>query len=62
MLLADNLSLISKMPGMELEFYKENVLGQVMEIILENQDKISQSYLFDIFLSVFPVEYHIPTL
>lgn len=50
------------MPGMTLEFYKEHVIDRVLETILENEEKISQSYLFDIFLSVFPVDYHIPTL
>ena len=33
-----------------------------MDIIIENEDKISQSYLFEIFLNVFPVEYHLPNL
>lgn len=37
-------------------------MRQVLDVIVENEDKISQSYLFEIFLNVFPVEYHLPNL
>ena len=38
------------------------VLPKLLEIILENKDRIAQEYLFDCLLSAFEGSYHVETL
>ena len=58
----ENLLRLSALEGMTVEVFKESVLERVIEIILENEDRISQEYLFDILISTFPDEYPLETL
>lgn len=58
----ENLMRLSTLDCMTLEIYREKVLDQILEIMLEHKDRISQEYLFDCLISTFPDEYHIATL
>lgn len=57
-----NLEYLSKLHGVDLEVYKENVLPQVLEQIVNCKDMIAQEYLMEVVIQVFPDEFHLQTL
>lgn len=57
-----NLEYLSKLNGVDLEVYKECVLPQVLEQIVNCKDKIAQEYLMEVVIQVFPDEFHLQTL
>ena len=58
----ENLLRLSHLESIDVEFYSEKLFPQIMEIILENKDRISQEYLFNIVISTFPNDFHFKTL
>ena len=62
MVVGESLMRLSTLDCMTIEIYKEKVLDQILEIMLEHRDRISQEYLFDCLISAFPDQYHIATL
>lgn len=58
----ENLLRLSHLESIDVEFYSEKLFPQIVEIILENKDRISQEYLFNIVISTFPDDFHFKTL
>jgi len=61
-LVGANLVRLSQLEGMTLEFYSEQALPKILEHILSVKDTMSQQYLFESMIQVFPDEFHIKTL
>ncbi|MBA0659034.1 hypothetical protein Goklo_011200 [Gossypium klotzschianum] len=61
-LVGKNLHVLSQIEGVDLEIYKETVLPRVLEQVVNCQDDLSQYYLMDCIIQVFPDEYHLQTL
>lgn len=62
MLVGENLMRLSALEGLDVRLYKSLVFPRVIEIILDTKDRVSQEYLFDCLISVFPDDYHLETL
>ena len=58
----ENIMQMALLESVDLNIYKEKILPRLLEIILENKDRIAQEYLFDILLSAFEGEFHVETL
>ena len=58
----ENLLRLSSLESIDIKFYSEKLFPKVIGIILENKDRISQEYLFNILISAFPDDYHFQTL
>jgi vacuolar protein sorting-associated protein 35 len=58
----ENLLRLSHLESIDVNFYSEKLFPQIMDIILENKDRISQEYLFNIVISTFPDDFHFKTL
>lgn len=58
----ENLLRLSNLESVDVVFYKEKLFPQLIDIILENKDRISQEYLFNILISAFPDDFHFETL
>lgn len=58
----ENLVRLSMMESIEVNIYKTKVLPQLLEHICSTGDKLSQQYLMDCIIQVFPDEFHIQTL
>lgn len=61
-LVGANLVRLSQLEGMTMEFYKDMALPKLLEHILSVKDTMSQQYLFESMIQVFPDEFHIGTL
>merc|ERR1719230_567169 len=61
-LVGANLVRLSQLEGMTIEFYKDTALPKLLEHILSVKDTMSQQYLFESMIQVFPDEFHIATL
>mmetsp|Transcript_34059 Transcript_34059/g.77665 ORF Transcript_34059/g.77665 Transcript_34059/m.77665 type:complete len:826 (+) Transcript_34059:54-2531(+) len=61
-LVGANLVRLSQLEGMTAEFYAEQALPKILEHILSVKDTMSQQYLFESMIQVFPDEFHIKTL
>nr|KJB58076.1 hypothetical protein B456_009G193200 [Gossypium raimondii]KJB58077.1 hypothetical protein B456_009G193200 [Gossypium raimondii] len=61
-LVGKNLHVLSQIEGVDLEIYKETVLPRVLEQVVNCKDDLSQYYLMDCIIQVFPDEYHLQTL
>lgn len=61
-LVGANLVRLSQLEGMTVEFYKEVALPKLLEHVLSVKDTMSQQYLFESMIQVFPDEFHIATL
>ncbi|MBA0808003.1 hypothetical protein Gohar_023772, partial [Gossypium harknessii] len=61
-LVGKNLHVLSQIEGVDLEIYKETVLPRVLEQVVNSKDDLSQYYLMDCIIQVFPDEYHLQTL
>eukprot|EP01029_Cantina_marsupialis_P006693 TRINITY_DN17390_c0_g1_i1.p1 TRINITY_DN17390_c0_g1~~TRINITY_DN17390_c0_g1_i1.p1 ORF type:complete len:786 (-),score=218.96 TRINITY_DN17390_c0_g1_i1:188-2500(-) len=62
LLIGNNLVRLSKLEGMNLEIYKKNVLPQILEEVVNCEDRIAQEYLMESIVQVFPNEFHVWTL
>jgi len=61
-LVGTNLVRLSQMNGVDLEMYKTVVLPRILEQIVNCGDTISQEYLMDCVIQVFPDDFHLATL
>ncbi|KAL6524842.1 Vacuolar protein sorting-associated protein 35B [Orobanche minor] len=61
-LVGKNLHVLSQIEGVDLEVYRDIVLPRVLEQIVNCKDELSQYYLMDCIIQVFPDEYHLQTL
>jgi len=61
-LVGANLVRLSQLEGMTLSFYSTVALPKILEHICLVKDTMSQQYLFESMIQVFPAEYHIATL
>ncbi|KAG7966824.1 hypothetical protein I3843_08G067600 [Carya illinoinensis] len=61
-LVGKNLHVLSQIEGVDLEMYKDTVLPRILEQIVNCKDDLSQYYLMDCIIQVFPDEYHLQTL
>ncbi|KAG6591260.1 Vacuolar protein sorting-associated protein 35B, partial [Cucurbita argyrosperma subsp. sororia] len=61
-LVGKNLHVLSQIEGVDLEMYKQTVLPRVLEQVVNCKDELSQYYLMDCIIQVFPDEYHLQTL
>lgn len=61
-LVGANLVRLSQLEGMTLTFYATVALPKILEHIVAVKDIMSQQYLFESMIQVFPAEYHIRTL
>lgn len=58
----ENIVRLSQLESIDVNIYKEKVLPPLLQHVLSTSDKISQQYLMDCIIQVFPDEYHIQTL
>uniref|UniRef100_A0A7S1APQ6 Vacuolar protein sorting-associated protein 35 n=1 Tax=Noctiluca scintillans TaxID=2966 RepID=A0A7S1APQ6_NOCSC len=61
-LVGANLVRMSQLEGMTLSFYTNVALPQILEHVVTVKDTMSQQYLFDCIIQVFPDEFKIQTL
>lgn len=59
---SENLSILSMLPGMTVEYFNEKIMNEVMRIIFKEKDKITQGYCLEVFINVFPLELYINSL
>lgn len=57
-----NLVRLSQLEGVDVEIYKETVLPRILEQVANCKDAISQGYLMDCIIHVFPDDFHLQTL
>jgi len=62
MLVGENIVRISSLEDVTLDLYKTLVLPQLLEQIQKCKDTLSQQYLTDCIIQVFPDEFHLHTL
>ena len=62
MLVGENIVCLSNLEGVDLETYKSIVMPQLLNFIVKYKDPLSQQYLIDCIIQVFPDEYHLHTL
>lgn len=61
-LVGANLVRMSQLEGMTIDYYSEIALPKLLEHVVTVKDTMSQQYLFESMIQVFPDEYHIRTL
>ena len=61
-LVGTNLVRLSQLEGVDVEIYKETVLPRILEQVANCKDAISQGYLMDCIIHVFPDDFHLQTL
>lgn len=61
-LVGANLVRLSQLEGMTIDYYEKTALPSILEHITTVKDAMSQQYLFESLIQVFPDEYHIRTL
>lgn len=61
-LVGANLVRLSQLEGMTLDFYSNTALPKILEQVVALKDTMSQQYLFESMIQVFPDEFHIRTL
>lgn len=61
-LVGANLVRLSQLEGMTADFYHNEALPKIIDHIVSIKDSMSQQYLFDCIIQVFPDEYHIRSL
>ena len=62
LLVGTNIDRLSRLEGLNVAEYTERVLPLLIEQIVNCKDTISQTYLADIIIQVFPDEFHLNTL
>eukprot|EP00298_Acanthocystis_sp_HF-20_P010084 c18665_g2_i1.p1 GENE.c18665_g2_i1~~c18665_g2_i1.p1 ORF type:complete len:778 (-),score=337.51 c18665_g2_i1:147-2480(-) len=61
-LVGTNLVRLSQLEGVDVEMYQELVLTRILEQVLNCKDQISQQYLMEVIIQVFPDDFHLQTL
>lgn len=61
-LVGANLVRLSQLEGMTVEYYCDSALPKILEHVVAVKDTMSQQYLFESMIQVFPDEFHIRTL
>jgi len=61
-LVGANLVRLSQLEGMTVEYYAGSALPKLLEHVISVKDTMSQQYLFESMIQVFPDEFHIRTL
>lgn len=61
-LIGSNLVRLSQILDDSFQLYKEEVLPQILEQVVQCRDVVSQEYLIDVVCQVFPDEFHLGTL
>uniref|UniRef100_A0A7S3LID7 Vacuolar protein sorting-associated protein 35 n=1 Tax=Amphora coffeiformis TaxID=265554 RepID=A0A7S3LID7_9STRA len=61
-LVGTNLVRLSQLEGVTSKIYGESILPRILEHIVLEGDPLSQAYLMDCLVQVFPDEYHIETM
>lgn len=61
-LVGANLVRLSQLDGMTMDFYAETALPKILDHIVSVKDTLSQQYLLESMIQVFPDEFHIRTL
>eukprot|EP00438_Fugacium_kawagutii_P005345 Skav210319 [mRNA] locus=scaffold475:291444:293789:- [translate_table: standard] len=61
-LVGANLVRLSQLDGMTMDFYAETALPKILDHIVSVKDQLSQQYLLESMIQVFPDEFHIRTL
>mmetsp|Transcript_98323 Transcript_98323/g.248170 ORF Transcript_98323/g.248170 Transcript_98323/m.248170 type:complete len:822 (-) Transcript_98323:161-2626(-) len=61
-LVGANLVRLSQLEGMTVEYYSTTALPKILNHIVSVKDTMSQQYLFESMIQVFPDEFHIKTL
>ncbi len=61
-LVGANLVRLSQLDGMTMDFYAESALPRILDHIVSVKDTLSQQYLLESMIQVFPDEFHIRTL
>ena len=59
-LVGANLSQLAALDGVDLPMYRDTVLPQVLEQVVNCRDAIAQQYLMECVVQAFPTEFHIP--
>jgi len=62
MVVGENLVRLSSLQGVDLQTYQETVQPKLFDLIQNCKDPISQQYLMDCIIQVFPDEFHLHTL
>lgn len=62
LLVGTNIVRLSQLDGVDVNCYKDTVLPSVLEQIVSSRDAISQEYLMECLIQVFPDEFHLATL
>ena len=61
-LVGTNLVRLSDLQGIDAESYKKQVFPGILDQVVQCRDAISQEYLLECVISVFPDEFHLQTL
>jgi len=61
-LVGANLLRMSQLEGMTLDFYNDIALPKILEHVISVKDVMSQQYIFESMIQVFPDQFHIKTL
>jgi len=61
-LVGANLGRLSQLEGMTVDYYTNTALPKIVEHVVSVRDTMSQQYLFEIMIQVFPDEFHIKAL
>lgn len=61
-LVGANLVRLSQLEGMTVEYYSQTALPRILDHVVSVKDTMSQQYLFESMIQVFPDEFHIRTL
>ncbi|KAL7529887.1 hypothetical protein ACHAXR_003209, partial [Thalassiosira sp. AJA248-18] len=61
-LVGSNLNRLSQLEGISAHDYGSNILPRILEEVATCRDPLSQAYLMDCIIQVFPDEYHLETL
>ncbi|KAJ8340134.1 hypothetical protein SKAU_G00347670 [Synaphobranchus kaupii] len=61
-LVGTNLVRLSQLEGVNMDKYKEVVLSGILEQVVNCRDPLSQEYLMECIIQVFPDEFHLQTL
>eukprot|EP00406_Dinophysis_acuminata_P033549 CAMPEP_0179372190 /NCGR_PEP_ID=MMETSP0797-20121207/86131_1 /TAXON_ID=47934 /ORGANISM="Dinophysis acuminata, Strain DAEP01" /LENGTH=831 /DNA_ID=CAMNT_0021088101 /DNA_START=70 /DNA_END=2565 /DNA_ORIENTATION=+ len=61
-LVGSNLVRLSQLEGMNIDYYEKSALPKLLDHVVSVKDKMSQEYLFESIIQVFPDDFHIRTL
>ncbi|GMH98622.1 hypothetical protein TrST_g10539 [Triparma strigata] len=61
-LVGTNLVRLSQLQGVDTDCYRDVILPEILKNVVECKDTISQGYLMDCVIQVFPDEFHLATL